>query len=112
MSTAHSMPPNAFFNRNKDYHYDDTTRSKTASSSTLNVAGGYSSSQRPIKAIALFTAPQIYPDMIFFDDEARNRNVETDLGVTFVLVRDGLTRDDVDRGVWEWRMRREQQQQK
>ncbi|RMD41255.1 hypothetical protein DV735_g3861, partial [Chaetothyriales sp. CBS 134920] len=45
-----------------------------------------------------------FEDMIFFDDEARNRNVETELGVTFVLVRDGLTRDDVDRGVWEWLM--------
>ncbi|KAK9847099.1 hypothetical protein MYU51_020465 [Penicillium brevicompactum] len=30
-----------------------------------------------------------YEDMLFFDDEARNRNVETELGVTFCLVRDG-----------------------
>jgi magnesium-dependent phosphatase 1 len=46
-----------------------------------------------------------YEDMIFFDDEARNRNVQTELGVTFCLVRDGMTREEVDRGVWEWRRR-------
>lgn len=43
--------------------------------------------------------------MLFFDDEARNRNVETELGVTFCLVRDGVTRDEVDKGVWAWRRR-------
>ena len=46
-----------------------------------------------------------YEDMLFFDDEARNRNVETELGVTFCLVRDGMTRDEVDRGVRAWRKR-------
>ncbi|KAJ6090229.1 magnesium dependent phosphatase [Penicillium sp. IBT 16267x] len=46
-----------------------------------------------------------YEDMLFFDDEARNRNVETELGVTFCLVRDGMTREEVDRGVWLWRKR-------
>ncbi|KAL4932116.1 Mg-dependent acid phosphatase [Aspergillus undulatus] len=46
-----------------------------------------------------------YEDMLFFDDEARNRNVETELGVTFTLVRDGMTREEVDRGVWAWRRR-------
>jgi len=45
-----------------------------------------------------------YEDMLFFDDEVRNRNVET-LGVTMCLVRDGLTRGEVDRGVREWRRR-------
>ncbi|KAL2869848.1 Mg-dependent acid phosphatase [Aspergillus lucknowensis] len=39
-----------------------------------------------------------YEDMLFFDDEARNRNVETELGVTFCLVRDGMTKEEVDRG--------------
>lgn len=43
--------------------------------------------------------------MLFFDDEVRNRNVE-DLGVTMYLVRDGVTKDVVDRGVKEWRRRR------
>lgn len=46
-----------------------------------------------------------YEDMLFFDDEARNRNVETELGVTFCLVRDGMTKEEVDRGVWAWRKR-------
>ena len=44
-------------------------------------------------------------DILFFDDETRNRNVEI-LGVTFWLVEDGVTVDEVDRGVREWRRRR------
>jgi magnesium-dependent phosphatase 1 len=47
-----------------------------------------------------------YEDMVFFDDEARNRNVQTEFGVTFCLVRDGMTKEEVDRGVWEWRRRK------
>ncbi|MCJ1381309.1 hypothetical protein MMC17_004419 [Xylographa soralifera] len=46
-----------------------------------------------------------YTEMLFFDDEGRNRNVEA-LGVCFWLVRDGVTREEVDRGVGEWRRRR------
>ncbi|KAI4163133.1 MAG: hypothetical protein LQ342_003261 [Letrouitia transgressa] len=46
-----------------------------------------------------------YGDMLFFDDETRNRNVEG-LGVTFWLVEGGVTRGEVDRGVWEWRRRK------
>lgn len=46
-----------------------------------------------------------YEDMLFFDDEARNINVQTELGVTFCLVRDGMTKEEVDKGVWEWRRR-------
>ena len=46
-----------------------------------------------------------YEDMLFFDDEERNRNVEQ-LGVTMFLVRDGVTRNEIDRGVAEWRRRR------
>ena len=85
---------------------------------------------KPMKAVEFFFAPQMYPgskvshfhkiqtatkrqgqevafaDMIFFDDESRNRNVETELGATFVLVRDGVTKEEVDRGVWNWRRRR------
>lgn len=45
-----------------------------------------------------------FEDMLFFDDEARNRNVET-LGVTMYLVRDGVTRQEIDNGVREWRKR-------
>ncbi|KAK2737650.1 hypothetical protein FQN57_007457 [Myotisia sp. PD_48] len=46
-----------------------------------------------------------YEDMLFFDDEARNRDVQTELGVCFCLVKDGMTKGEVDRGVWEWRRR-------
>jgi len=46
-----------------------------------------------------------YDEMLFFDDEARNKNVE-ELGVVMYLVRDGVTRDVVDRGVREWRRRK------
>jgi len=46
-----------------------------------------------------------YEEMLFFDDERRNANVEA-LGVTFWLVADGVTREEVDRGVREWRRRR------
>jgi len=46
-----------------------------------------------------------FSDMLFFDDEARNRDVET-LGVTMWLVRDGITWEEIDRGVKEWRRRR------
>lgn len=43
-----------------------------------------------------------YEEMLFFDDEARNRNVE-DLGVAFQLVRDGVTNVEVDKGIENWR---------
>jgi magnesium-dependent phosphatase 1 len=46
-----------------------------------------------------------FEDMLFFDDEARNRDTET-LGVTMWLVRDGVTWDEVEKGVAEWRRRR------
>jgi magnesium-dependent phosphatase 1 len=76
------------------------------------------------KAIELFDYLEIYPgskishferirkasgieysEMLFFDDELRNRNVES-LGVTVWLVRDGITRGELDGGVWEWRKSR------
>ena len=86
--------------------------------------------EKEAKAESYFVYPQIFPgsktthfqrlqaalrksgkevafaDMLFFDDEARNRNVETELGVTFCLVRDGVTKNEIDRGVNEWRRRR------
>ena len=46
-----------------------------------------------------------YENMLFFDDEVRNRNVES-LGVCMWLVRDGVNIDEVDKGVGEWRRRR------
>ncbi|RYP57474.1 hypothetical protein DL769_009458 [Monosporascus sp. CRB-8-3] len=46
-----------------------------------------------------------YAEMLFFDDESRNRDTET-LGVTMWLVRDGVTWDEVVRGIREWRRRK------
>lgn len=82
-----------------------------------------SSNSRSEKAIDYFDYLQIFPgnkithferihkasgipyeEMLFFDDESRNKNVET-LGVTMLLVRDGVTRGEVDRGVDLWRKR-------
>jgi magnesium-dependent phosphatase 1 len=45
-----------------------------------------------------------YDEMLFFDDESRNKNVET-LGVTMWLVKDGVTRSVIDDGVKSWRTR-------
>ncbi|MCJ1444558.1 MAG: hypothetical protein MMC23_005060 [Stictis urceolatum] len=78
----------------------------------------------PRKALDFFAYRQIFPgdkkahmrgiqkssgiafeDMLFFDDEMRNRNVES-LGVCFWFVRDGVTVGEVDEGVREWRRRR------
>jgi magnesium-dependent phosphatase 1 len=106
--------------------------SSTSSAATSNNSKS-SSDAKPLRAIDFFTHSQIYPgsktthfrriqaattkkhgsagtvafsDMLFFDDEGRNRNVETELGVTFWLVRDGVTSSEVDAGVWEWRKRK------
>ena len=43
-----------------------------------------------------------FEEMLFFDDESRNKNVE-ELGVVMQLVRDGVTRAEIDRGVEAWR---------
>lgn len=45
-----------------------------------------------------------YEEMLFFDDESRNKNVE-ELGVVMKLVRDGVTREEIDKGVKNWRER-------
>lgn len=45
-----------------------------------------------------------YEEMLFFDDESRNREVEG-LGVVMWLVRDGVSRKEVDKGVESWRRR-------
>jgi magnesium-dependent phosphatase 1 len=46
-----------------------------------------------------------YEEILFFDDESRNRDTET-LGVTMRLVRDGVTWREIEEGVREWRARR------
>ncbi|OAA57580.1 HAD-like domain protein [Niveomyces insectorum RCEF 264] len=96
-----------------------TSASSTASSS------GRKDKERTRKALDVFDAGlEVYPttktkhmealhqrtgipyeDFLFFDDESRNRNVET-LGVTMFLVRDGVDWDEVERGVRAWRKRR------
>ncbi|KAI5361911.1 Putative HAD-superfamily phosphatase, subfamily IIIC, HAD superfamily [Septoria linicola] len=45
-----------------------------------------------------------FEEMVFFDDESRNKNVE-ELGVVMQLVRDGVTRAEIDQGVQSWRER-------
>lgn len=81
--------------------------------------------EKPKRAIDLFDAGlQIYPgskishmqklhkdtgipyeEMLFFDDESRNRDTES-LGVTMCLVKDGVTWGELERGIKEWRRRR------
>lgn len=47
-----------------------------------------------------------FKDMLFFDDEHRNIDVQHKLGVTFVLVdEDGLTWETYERGLNLWRKR-------
>ncbi|OBT65896.1 hypothetical protein VE03_05462 [Pseudogymnoascus sp. 23342-1-I1] len=76
------------------------------------------------RAIEFFSHMEIYPgskkrhfaklreatgvefgEMLFFDDEKRNREVE-ELGVTMWWVPDGLDGGEFERGVGEWRRRR------
>ena len=45
-----------------------------------------------------------YEEMLFFDDESRNKNVEV-LGVVMHLVRDGVSLKAIDSGVRAWRKR-------
>ncbi|KIW02527.1 magnesium-dependent phosphatase-1 [Verruconis gallopava] len=99
-----------------------------ASSSSGGSDSHRSTQQAPLsfrteKAIDLFDNLQIYPgsktrhfqqlhadtgipfdDMLFFDDESRNRDVES-LGVVMWLVKDGVTRHEIDEGVRSWRKR-------
>ena len=44
--------------------------------------------------------------MLFFDDEARNKDVERELGVLMKHVPKGISMASFDKGVLEWRKRR------
>jgi magnesium-dependent phosphatase 1 len=48
-----------------------------------------------------------FEDMIFFDDEIRNKNVERELGVFTFIVRNGITIEVIEEAVVEWRRRRD-----
>ncbi|KAL2140468.1 hypothetical protein VTI28DRAFT_3786 [Corynascus sepedonium] len=43
-----------------------------------------------------------YSEMLFFDDERPNLEVES-LGVTMRLIRDGLTWEELEKGIMQWR---------
>ncbi|KAJ3982087.1 magnesium-dependent phosphatase-1 [Lentinula detonsa] len=81
------------------------------------------SKEGAVKAIDFFDQLEIYPgsklthfkrlhqkteipysEMLFFDDEHRNKEVEQ-LGVTFCLVRNGLDDRTFEQGLAEWRKR-------
>ncbi|KAF8742315.1 hypothetical protein AX14_005185 [Amanita brunnescens Koide BX004] len=49
-----------------------------------------------------------YSQMLFFDDEKRNKEVEK-LGVTFFLVTDGINHSSFDKGLAEWRNRHQEE---
>lgn len=91
----------------------------SAGSGNVNGSGGGGS----VKAIEFFDRMEIYPgskkrhfeklregmglaceEMLFFDDESRNREVES-LGVVMWLVKDGVSNDEIDKGVLSWRKR-------
>jgi magnesium-dependent phosphatase 1 len=88
-----------------------------------------SSNAATVKAIEYFDEVQIYPEskishfeqiedatkisyeeMLFFDDESRNREVEQ-LGVVMWLVKDGVCNDEIDKAVLSWRKRNKRELQ-
>lgn len=99
--------------------------SSSGGSSAQQSTYSYSKREKPRKAVDFFDAGlEIYPgskirhfeslkrrtgiafdEMLFFDDESRNRDVES-LGVTMWLVRDGMTWLELEQGVMEWRRRK------
>ncbi|TRX88874.1 hypothetical protein FHL15_010217 [Xylaria flabelliformis] len=115
LKMLHIPPASSVLSENNNP--DATTTGKSGNSSN--------SKEKPRKAIDFFDAGlEIYPsskirhfetlhkrtaipysEMLFFDDESRNRDTET-LGVTMWLVRDGVTWGEIESGIREWRRRR------
>ncbi|KAI1272955.1 magnesium-dependent phosphatase [Xylaria sp. FL0933] len=115
----HVPPASSVFGNNEDGLTHDGKDGKGGSGS------GSGGKEKARKAIDFFDAGlEIYPsskikhfeslhkrtgipytEMLFFDDESRNRDTET-LGVTMWLVRDGVTWAEVESGIREWRRRR------
>ncbi|EJT76859.1 magnesium-dependent phosphatase 1 [Gaeumannomyces tritici R3-111a-1] len=88
-------------------HHNSREKSKRA----LDFFDGGGVEAHPSSKVRHFEAIQRrtglpYSEMLFFDDEARNRDVEQALGVLFCHVRDGMTWDELDKGVRRWRARR------
>ncbi|KAK9457360.1 magnesium-dependent phosphatase-1 [Dipodascopsis uninucleata] len=48
-----------------------------------------------------------YSEMLFFDDESRNKEVEYRLGVKFIHVRDGVSQRVFDQAITDWRRHRQ-----
>lgn len=54
-------------------------------------------------SFSLKTQTQLdYEKMMFFDDEQRNINDVSKLGVVSILVQNGVSRDDIEKGMQEF----------
>jgi magnesium-dependent phosphatase 1 len=108
----------------KQLHISSQNRPSSSPTDTTPDSSKPNASEKPLRSYDLFQYIQIFPgsktkhferiqkssgipygQMLFFDDELRNRNVETELGVTFHKVPDGVNKQEIDKGVWHWRMR-------
>ncbi|KAM0261517.1 hypothetical protein ACHAQJ_002200 [Trichoderma viride] len=103
------IPPTASFSSQDD----DSSNKKSSSSGKKKVSidvfdGGleiYPGSKiKHFEALQKRTGIR-FEDMLFFDDESRNRETEQ-LGLTMKLVMDGVTWEEIGKGVELWRMRR------
>lgn len=100
-----------------------SSSANTGGMTPATASGPSTSGAATTKALDFFDNMQIFPgskirhfeklgdamsipfeEMLFFDDESRNREVEQ-LGVVMWLVRDGVSNDEIDKGVLSWRKR-------
>ena len=84
----------------------DWKHSKTRSELEYQLKHGHMNSTEAVEIVQKLQKKSglDYSEMLFFDDESRNKNVE-ELGVVMQLVRDGVTRAEINRGVEAWRKR-------